>query len=94
MVDNVQKHNICTNVPSSQTFRSYLDMILDFRLLHEFRDGSSEWCVAGNMSIGFEVYTAVIVQTVFLWNVTAYSFVGGCRHSRGNCCLYFSVEVC
>jgi ribosome modulation factor len=23
MMDNVQKHNICTNVPSSQTFRSY-----------------------------------------------------------------------
>jgi hypothetical protein len=23
-MDNVQKHNICTNVPSSQTFRSYL----------------------------------------------------------------------
>jgi hypothetical protein len=23
MLDNVQKHNICTNVPSSQTFRSY-----------------------------------------------------------------------
>jgi hypothetical protein len=22
-MDNVQKHNICTNVPSSQTFRSY-----------------------------------------------------------------------
>jgi hypothetical protein len=28
-MDNVQKHNICTNVPSSQTFRSYL-------LLYEF----------------------------------------------------------
>jgi hypothetical protein len=24
-MDNVQKHNICTNVPSSQTFRSYQD---------------------------------------------------------------------
>jgi hypothetical protein len=24
MMNNVQKHNICTNVPSSQTFRSYL----------------------------------------------------------------------
>jgi hypothetical protein len=24
LIDNVQKHNICTNVPSSQTFRSYL----------------------------------------------------------------------
>jgi hypothetical protein len=24
-MDNVQKHNICTNVPSSQTFRSYLE---------------------------------------------------------------------
>jgi hypothetical protein len=24
-MDNVQKHNICTNVPSSQTFRSYKD---------------------------------------------------------------------
>jgi hypothetical protein len=23
-MDNVQKHNICTNVPSPQTFRSYL----------------------------------------------------------------------
>jgi hypothetical protein len=23
MMANVQKHNICTNVPSSQTFRSY-----------------------------------------------------------------------
>jgi hypothetical protein len=23
-MDSVQKHNICTNVPSSQTFRSYL----------------------------------------------------------------------
>jgi hypothetical protein len=23
---NIQKHNICTNVPSSQTFRSYLQM--------------------------------------------------------------------
>jgi hypothetical protein len=23
MINNVQKHNICTNVPSSQTFRSY-----------------------------------------------------------------------
>jgi hypothetical protein len=23
-MDNVQKHNICTYVPSSQTFRSYL----------------------------------------------------------------------
>jgi hypothetical protein len=23
-MDNVQKHNICTNVPSSQTFRSYV----------------------------------------------------------------------
>jgi hypothetical protein len=23
-MDNVQKHNICTNAPSSQTFRSYL----------------------------------------------------------------------
>jgi hypothetical protein len=23
-MDNVQEHNICTNVPSSQTFRSYL----------------------------------------------------------------------
>jgi hypothetical protein len=27
MMDNVQKHNICTNVPLSQTFRSYLSMI-------------------------------------------------------------------
>jgi hypothetical protein len=26
MMDNVQKHNICTNVPSSQTFRSYLQV--------------------------------------------------------------------
>jgi hypothetical protein len=25
MKDNVQKRNICTNVPSSQTFRSYLN---------------------------------------------------------------------
>jgi hypothetical protein len=24
MMDNVHKHNICTNVPSSQTFGSYL----------------------------------------------------------------------
>jgi hypothetical protein len=24
-MDNVQQHNICTNVPLSQTFRSYLD---------------------------------------------------------------------
>jgi hypothetical protein len=22
-MDNVEKHNVCTNVPSSQTFRSY-----------------------------------------------------------------------
>jgi uncharacterized membrane protein (Fun14 family) len=28
-MDNVQKHNICTNVPSSQTFRSYgVQMVL------------------------------------------------------------------
>jgi hypothetical protein len=25
--DNVQKHNICTNVPSSQTFRPYLRIV-------------------------------------------------------------------
>jgi hypothetical protein len=25
IVDNVQKRNICLNVPSSQTFRSYLE---------------------------------------------------------------------
>jgi hypothetical protein len=27
-MDNVQKHNICTNVPSSQAFRSYSSCIL------------------------------------------------------------------
>jgi hypothetical protein len=27
-MDNAQKHNICTNVPSSQTFRSYLKFIV------------------------------------------------------------------
>jgi hypothetical protein len=27
-MDNVEKHNICTNVPSSQTFRSYLLIVL------------------------------------------------------------------
>jgi hypothetical protein len=27
-MDNVQKHNICTNVPSAQTFRSYLHVIV------------------------------------------------------------------
>jgi hypothetical protein len=26
-MDNVQKHNICTNVPSSQAFRSYLKIL-------------------------------------------------------------------
>jgi hypothetical protein len=26
-MDNVQKHNICINVPSSQTFRSYLNAV-------------------------------------------------------------------
>jgi hypothetical protein len=26
MMDNVQKHNISSNVPSSQTFRSYLKL--------------------------------------------------------------------
>jgi hypothetical protein len=26
-MDNVQKYNICTNVPSSQTFRSYFYVI-------------------------------------------------------------------
>jgi hypothetical protein len=30
-MDNVQKHNICTNVPSSQTFRSYLDYIVTWK---------------------------------------------------------------
>jgi hypothetical protein len=27
-MDNVQKHNICTNVPSSQTFRPYSYLLL------------------------------------------------------------------
>jgi hypothetical protein len=28
MMDNVHKHNICTNVPLSQTFRSYLAKLM------------------------------------------------------------------
>jgi hypothetical protein len=28
-MDNVQKHNSCTNVPSSQTFRSYLPWLIN-----------------------------------------------------------------
>jgi hypothetical protein len=26
MMENIKQHNICTNVPSSQTFRSYLQL--------------------------------------------------------------------
>jgi hypothetical protein len=29
-MDNVQKHNTCTNVPSSQTFRSYFLTKIDY----------------------------------------------------------------
>jgi hypothetical protein len=47
-MDNVQKYNICTNVPSSQTFRSYLHLItvyscaFQFVSLCTFTNGNSE----------------------------------------------------
>jgi hypothetical protein len=28
MLDNVQKHNVCTNGPSSKNFRSYVDVVM------------------------------------------------------------------
>jgi hypothetical protein len=36
-MDNVQKHNVCTNVPYSQTFRSYDQH--NFLLLYALSDG-------------------------------------------------------
>jgi hypothetical protein len=33
-MDNVQKHNTCINVPSTQTFRSYLIFILNYKQRH------------------------------------------------------------
>jgi hypothetical protein len=35
-MDNVQKHNICTNVPSSQTFRPYDPALLNVRSVQVF----------------------------------------------------------
>jgi hypothetical protein len=32
MMEDVQKYNICTNVPSSQIFRSYLHIVIVYRL--------------------------------------------------------------
>jgi hypothetical protein len=34
-MDNVQKHNTCINVPSSQTFRSYLYLISLLLISHQ-----------------------------------------------------------
>jgi hypothetical protein len=36
---NVQKHNICINVPSSQNFRSYCDNVLKFLNLQTLHNG-------------------------------------------------------
>jgi hypothetical protein len=36
-MDNVQKHNICINVPSSQTFRSYLHNQYELDIYGKFR---------------------------------------------------------
>jgi hypothetical protein len=34
LVDNVQKHDTCINVPSSQTFRSYLQLFMFHTTVH------------------------------------------------------------
>jgi hypothetical protein len=36
MMDNVQEHNICTNVPLSQTFRSSLKLVFTQKHLTNF----------------------------------------------------------
>jgi hypothetical protein len=33
-MDNVQEHNMCTSLPSSQTFRSYLEELIEISLLY------------------------------------------------------------
>jgi hypothetical protein len=35
-MDNVQKHNTCTSVPSSQTSRSYLTMVQIYTLINSY----------------------------------------------------------
>jgi hypothetical protein len=39
-MDDVQKHNVCINVPSSQTFRSYCDYIVLYFLEMNSMKGS------------------------------------------------------
>jgi hypothetical protein len=41
-MDNVQKHNICTNLPSSQTFSSYLSSH-NYSLFHFVRSYCASW---------------------------------------------------
>jgi hypothetical protein len=55
MTDNVQKHNICTNVPLSQTFRSYFHITSFFFVIKPglFQPAclqANNWCISTNIS--------------------------------------------
>jgi hypothetical protein len=77
MMDNVLKRNICTNVPSSQTFRSYFDIDGDLHLILNNvvlpRTPVSNWILL--LGVGsdnkfarishFLVYSTCFVHTVF-----------------------------
>jgi hypothetical protein len=44
-MDNVQERNICTNLPSSQTFRSYLQKVVWLNIIYysfQFKNVSME----------------------------------------------------
>jgi hypothetical protein len=47
-MDNVQKHNICTNVPSSQTYTSYKPKSIG-HFCGEFQDSEEFDCVCINI---------------------------------------------
>jgi hypothetical protein len=56
---NVQKHNSCTNVPSSQTFRSYILVYTNVKLPYLKEICSLEWDQRCSLTIlAFNIFNA------------------------------------
>jgi hypothetical protein len=68
-IDNVQKHNICVNISSSQTFRSYLMLFVWNALFFHLLLGVPSSLFRSSTSINFLAVSYVLRahQSHFLW---------------------------
>jgi hypothetical protein len=90
-MDNVREHNNCTNLPSSQTFRSCLHCAAWQSHITCFRQPTN---VTGKMCKTFPYLCLIYIETiqrnfntVVFCGVTSYSLVNGCQYFGGTCCL-------